>query len=97
MPPIHPPVASLLLGRRIVKVSDRGPTPAQSARNGIGALCVCLALTLFIGFVPDSMRVRGGGRLPGETKKGSALALVLFLLAEEFKNFVIFCLQSRVD
>lgn len=63
MPPIHPPVASLLLGRRIVKVSDRGPTPAQSARNGIGGpVCVCLALTLFIGFVPDSMRVRGGGR-----------------------------------
>lgn len=76
---------------------------AQSARNGIGGCAVhrvCRALTLFIGFVPDSMRVlRKSAR--EETCKGwdrarrvrfarLGLQNLLFhggVSLEEFRNF----------
>lgn len=79
------------------------PCPAaQSARNGIGGCAVhrvCRALTLFIGFVPDSMRVlRNSAR--EETCQGcgtghegfARLGLQNLLLhggvsLEEFRNF----------
>lgn len=75
------------------------PCPAaQSARNGIGGCAVhrvCRALTLFIGFVPDSMRVprKGKRRAKGGTgHEGFArLGLQNLLLhegvsLEEFRN-----------